>query len=78
MREDSSSYKYPEGQLTSLRILRRWFESGNLIEKRLGIRRRIAESMSFGRFVAPRTRIRVSLFVARPSHNLQYQGARFA
>lgn len=38
--------------------------------KRLGMRRRMALSMSLGRFVAPRTRIRVSLLVVRPSHML--------
>lgn len=51
-------------------MLRRWVESGNLMEKRFGMRRRMAESISFGRLVAPSTRMRVSLFVARPSQRL--------
>lgn len=40
------------------------------MENLLGIRRRIAASISFGLFVAPRTKILVSFPVARPSHNL--------
>lgn len=41
------------------------------MENRLGMRRMIAESISLGRFVAPRTRMRVSLPVASPSHSLR-------
>ena len=56
--------------LTSLRIFARCSRSGNPIPKRLGIRRRMAESMSLGLFVAPRTRIR-SVAESKPSHSLE-------
>ena len=56
--------------LTSLRIFARCSRSGNPIPKRFGIRRRMAESMSLGLFVAPRTRIR-SVAESKPSHSLE-------
>jgi len=48
----------------------RWDESGSLTLNRLGIRRRMAASMSLGRLVAPKTRILVSFVVLSPSHML--------
>ena len=55
-----------------LKILRRWSILGRRMGKRLGIRRRMAGSMSFGRFVAPRTRIRDWGPVVRPSQSLRF------
>ena len=54
---------------TRVRILCLCSTSGRPTEKRFGIRRRIAESMSFGRFVAPKTNI-LSVLDVRPSHKL--------
>ena len=66
----SSRSEIEEGQvLTNLRIFARCSRSGKPIPKRLGIRRRMAESMSLGLFVAPRTRIR-SVAESKPSHSL--------
>jgi len=54
---------------TSVKIRFRCEASGRRTANLFGIRRRIAESMSFGLFVAPNTIIR-SLLESNPSHNL--------
>ena len=54
---------------TKVRILVRCSALGSPTAKRLGIRRRMAESISFGRFVAPSTRI-LSVPDNRPSQRL--------
>jgi hypothetical protein len=59
---------------TRSRIFLRCSQSGSRIANRLGIRRRIAGSISLGRFVAPSTIIRVFSPVRRPSHCLKMNG----
>jgi hypothetical protein len=61
---------------TRSRIFLRCSRSGSRIANRLGIRRRIAGSISLGRFVAPSTIIRVLSDVRRPSHSLKIKLGR--
>ena len=61
---------------TNVKIRFRCEASGRRTANRFGIRRRMAESMSFGLFVAPSTIIR-SLLESSPSHSLQNRVSRF-
>ena len=61
---------------TNVKIRLRCESSGRRTANRFGIRRKMAESMSFGLFVAPSTIIR-SLLESSPSHSLQDRVSRF-